>query len=145
MHSLSAPGLSRFCPRYCHRSHCCLVWRLEGRWAQPSKCYWCSHSSVGLVWTELGGLRVGLVPNWRVGKRSWEGLAGRLSEASSKGIKACFRGGQGGGHFLKPTLLAVVSLSCPAFPLQPSLPAPLLSLGILECSPVSSLSRWIII
>lgn len=46
---------------------------------------------------------------------------------------------------LEPVLLAAVSLSCPAFPLQPSLPAPLLNLGILVCSSVNSLSYWIIV
>lgn len=35
---------------------------------------------------------------------------------------------------LEPEFLAAVSLSCPAFPLQPSLPALLLNLGILVYS-----------
>lgn len=63
------------------------------------------------------------------------------SEASSKGIKAHSKGGNVSIFSWKPMFPAAVSLPCPAFALQPSLPAPLLNLRILECSSVNSLGH----
>lgn len=77
-----------------------------------------------------------------------QNLVGRPSRGvSSEGIEACSRGGNLSIFSLKPTvsLRTALSLSCPAFARQPSLPAPLRNLGILGCSSVNSLSHWVFI
>lgn len=65
------------------------------------------------------------------------------SKASSKETRPDLEEGKGRGlsiFSLEPAFLDAVSLSCPAFPLQPSLSAPLLNLGILVYSSVNSIN-----